>query len=202
MIASLTGTVAFRGPTWIAVEVAGVGYKVTCPSRVLAEHPTGSDARLLIHTQVSEKDITLYGFAAPGEMDAFHALTSLQGVGPSMAMALLGVMTAPELGDAVRDGDKVALCRADRVGRRIADRIVLELSGHAAFAAVAGATPGRAADLREVEERAIAALMGLDYKKTEAVTAVRTVLDSLKDSPTPPGVEDLVARALKLRHKR
>src|SRR6516165_8282801 len=141
MIAKLAGTVDHIGADMAVIDVGGVGYLVFCSTRTIAGlPPAGAPARLLIETHVRDDHIHLYGFIDAAERDWFRRLTTVQGVGPRLAMALLSSAAPDQLARAILAQDKAALTRADGVGARLAARIVNELRDKLG-ATVAATTP-------------------------------------------------------------
>ena len=188
MIAKLTGVVDQIGSEAVVIDVNGVGYLTFCSTRTIGRlPPPGSPARLLIETHVREDHIHLYGFADAAERDWFRQLTTVQGVGARLALAILSAVAPDHLALAIVAQDKAALTRADGVGPRLAARIVNELRDKVAgFAAAAtpatpiapapdsGVDAGAAAD-------AVSALVNLGYRRTEAFGAVATASRRLGD---------------------
>jgi len=173
MIALLAGIVAEMSADNIVLDVNGVGYRVFCSSRTLARVPKrGEPLRLLVETLVREDAITLYGFSEEAERAWFRLLTTVQGVGARLALAVLSVLAPDALVTAIMAQDKAALARADGVGQKLALRIVNELKdkvGGMALgpaAAPAGASPA-AAD-------AVSALVNLGYQRSDAFGAVNS----------------------------
>ena len=177
MIAKLAGVIDQIGPEAVVIDVGGVGYLAFCSTRTIGRLPAvGAPASLLIETHVREDHIHLYGFVDAAERDWFRQLTTVQGVGARLALAILSAVAPEHLGPAILARDKAALMRADGVGARLAARIVNELhdkvDGAAAEATVptttaADADAGPAAD-------AVSALVNLGYRRTEAFGAVAT----------------------------
>ncbi len=192
MIGKLTGVLDSAGEDWALVDVAGVGYLVFCSGRTLSSlGGPGKPASLLIETHVREDHIHLYGFADGAERDWFRLLSTVQGVGAKMALAVLSVLSPADLIQAIAAQDKAALTRASGVGQKIAGRIVAELKDKAGGlalgpgAAVAandkpGGGPGvgagvgvaGAAGLDPVIQDALSALVNLGYGRSEALGAV------------------------------
>ena len=128
MIASLKGVLESVAEESAVVDVSGVGYLVFCSGRTLANLPQPGEAvRFVVETHVREDHIHLYGFAEPGERDWFRLLTTVQGVGAKVALAILSALGPEELVQAVAAQDKAAVSRANGVGPKLAGRIVLEL---------------------------------------------------------------------------
>jgi Holliday junction DNA helicase RuvA len=178
MIARLTGKLEPLGEDRAIVDVGGVGYLVFCSGRTLARMPAdGSTVQLQIETHVREDHIHLYGFADTGELEWFRLLTTVQGVGAKVALAILTALGPDELLQAVAAADKVAVSRANGVGPKLAARIVLELKdkvgGIALGAAAAIRVAGKpAAPAGGVDADAVSALVNLGYGRSEAFGAV------------------------------
>ena len=179
MIARLTGTLAESGADHAVIDVQGVGYQVLASGRTLdALGPIGGDVMLLTELQVREDGWTLFGFGSAGEREAFRALTSVQGVGGRVALAILSVLDPAELAAAYRAATRRWSSRANGVGPKLAQRIVNELAGKLGSPALAGAAGspvprgGAAAD-------ALSALANLGFKPAEASAAVSAANDEL-----------------------
>ncbi|HUC69156.1 MAG TPA: Holliday junction branch migration protein RuvA [Stellaceae bacterium] len=181
MIAMLAGIVDQAAAESVVVDVNGVGYLVFVSARTLARvPPRGEAVRLLIETHVREDHIHLYGFADEAERGWFRLLTTVQGVGAKLALALLGVLPPETLAAAIMAQDKAALARADGVGQKLAQRIANELKdkvggialGPAAASAPVAAPPGAAAD-------AVSALINLGYSRSDAYSAVNQAAQRL-----------------------
>ncbi|MGH2703912.1 MAG: Holliday junction branch migration protein RuvA [Actinomycetota bacterium] len=183
MIASLDGTVSALGPGWAVVDVGGVGYQVNAPVGLLASVRTGGRVRVLTHLVVREDAMTLYGFASAEERELFLALLSVNGVGPKLALAVLSVFQPDALRRVVAAGDAAALTAVPGVGKRGAQRIVLELRERIG----AGFEPAEGSSIAEVRE----ALVALGYTPAE----LREVLESLAGRAEP--VEELMRLALR-----
>ena len=193
MIARLTGTLAEIGADTAIVDVGGVGYLVHASSRTLeALGPIGGEVLILTELQVREDAWTLFGFGSPVERDSFRALTSVQGVGGRLALAILSVLTPDELSRPVSQGDKAMIGGANGVGPKLAARIANELQGKLGVAGLgASLAPapraGAAAD-------ALSALANLGFKPAEASAAVNAAQDELGDGA---GLDALVRLALR-----
>lgn len=176
MIASLKGLLEATGEDWAVVDVAGVGYLVFCSGRTLSLLPTiGQPVRFEVETHVREDHIHLYGFAGPGERDWFRLLTTVQGVGAKVALAILSVLGPEELIQAVVAQDKVAVSRANGVGSKLAGRIVSELKDKVGGIAVPGFQPGGTGawpPVGGVTEDAVSALVNLGFQRSDAFGAV------------------------------
>ena len=177
MIARLTGILAETTGDNAIVDVAGVGYLVHLSGKTLgAIGPIGGDITLLTELQVREDAWTLFGFGSTAERDAFRALTSIQGVGGRLALAILSTLSPDELARAVAQDDKAMIGRANGVGPKLAARIANELQGKLAVVSIGGAAPvprgGAASD-------ALSALANLGFKPAEASAAVNAAMDDL-----------------------
>jgi Holliday junction DNA helicase RuvA len=192
MIARLTGILAETSSDSAVIDVAGVGYLVHLSARTLdGLGPIGGEVLLLTELQVREDAWALFGFGSATERDAFRALTSIQGVGGRLALAILSVLSPDELARAVAQEDKAMIGRANGVGPKLAARIANELQGKLGVVAIGGATPiprgGAAAD-------ALSALGNLGFKPAEASAAVNAAHDDLGPDAT---LDALVRLALK-----
>jgi Holliday junction DNA helicase RuvA len=172
MIAQLRGTLADKRPNQVLVDVGGVGYLVHIPvSTFYALGDLHSNVTLLIHTQVREDAISLYGFLSSREKHLFELLISASGVGPVLALKILSGMSVDDLVPAVRSGDLVRLTRIPGVGRKTAERMVVELRDKLAAMETPEAarqpvtTTGAAADV-------VSALLNLGYEQGAAEQAV------------------------------
>ena len=181
MIALLTGRLDSIGEDRAVVDVGGVGYLVFCSAPTLDRlAPVGETVRLQIETHVREDHIHLYGFADVAEREWFRLLTTVQGVGARVALAILSVLTANDLLQAIAAGDNAAVSRANGVGAKLAARIVSELKDKvgALPALTGGATIGHTSGASTsvlVNEDAVSALTNLGYGRTEAFGAIAKV---------------------------
>jgi Holliday junction DNA helicase RuvA len=177
MIARLSGILAELTADGAVIEVGGVGYLVQMSGKTLdAIGPVGGEVVILTELQVREDAWTLFGFGSAVERDSFRALTSVQGVGGRLALAILSVLSPDELARAVSQGDKAMIGRANGVGPKLAARIANELQGKLGVVGLTGAAPapraGAAAD-------ALSALANLGFKPAEASAAVNAAQDEL-----------------------
>jgi Holliday junction DNA helicase RuvA len=176
MIAKLTGILDHIGPEGAVIDVGGVGYLVFASTRTLGQLPSpGGAARLLIETHVREDHIHLYGFVDAAERDWFRLLTTVQGVGARLALAILSAVAPTDLTLAIVAQDKAMLARAEGVGPKLAARIANELRdkvGGLALAATNAAVPAPPASEPGVTGDAVSALVNLGYRRAEAFGAV------------------------------
>jgi Holliday junction DNA helicase RuvA len=179
MIARLAGKLAETSADGAIIDVHGVGYLVQASSRTLdALGPIGGDVTILTELQVREDGWTLFGFGSVGEREAFRQLTSVQGVGGRVALAILSVLDPGELAAAVSRGDKAMVSRANGVGPKLAQRIVNELAGKLGSPGLAGAL-GSAPPRGGAAADALSALANLGFKPAEASVAVAAAADEL-----------------------
>jgi holliday junction DNA helicase RuvA len=177
MIARLSGTLAETSSDTAVIDVSGVGYLVHLSAKTIdALGSVGGQVLVLTELQVREDAWTLFGFGSAAERDAFRALTSIQGVGGRLALAILSVLSPDELARAVAQDDKGMIGRANGVGPKLAARIANELQGKLGVVTAGGAAPqprgGAAVD-------ALSALANLGFKPAEASVAVNAALDDL-----------------------
>ena len=194
MIARLTGILAETTADSAVLDVAGVGYLVLASARTLdALGPLGSDVMLLTEMQVREDSMTLFAFGSAGEREAFRQLTSVQGVGGRVALAILSTLDPAELAAAVAHGDKAMVARANGVGPKLAMRIVNELASKLGNPALAG-TAGTPLAKGGAAQDALSALANLGFKPADASAAVAAAVADLGDSAT---LDALVRLALR-----
>lgn len=129
MIYFLKGIVEEMGDSFLALDVNGVGYQAYCSTKTLANLAIGEVTKLHVHTHVREQEFTLFGFASTEEREWFQLLTSVSGVGPKVCLAILSALTPQDMVNAVHNGDGKIMARANGVGPKLGDRIVLELKG-------------------------------------------------------------------------
>ena len=198
MIAKLSGRLDESGADWAVIDVGGVGYLVHCSSKTLAALGIrGDEVVVFTDLQVSENDMRLLGFASAGERDWFRMLTTVQGVGSKVALAILSALSPEELQRACAAGDAAQVARAQGVGPKLAGRIVNELKDKA------GALPGGGAvgvSLASVSQAgsasadAVSALQNLGFKPAVAASAVAHAQAELGEGAE---LNDLVRVALK-----
>jgi Holliday junction DNA helicase RuvA len=181
MIAQLTGRVDALADGTCVIDVGGVGYLVQASSRTLSALPKApAMARVLIETHVREDAIVLYGFSDAAERDWFRLLTTVQGVGGKVALAILSTLSPSELIAAIAAGDKASMARAPGVGPRLAVRLVTELKDKTgampASAAGVSYTPVPAGSLTD---DVLSALVNLGYRRAEALPIVTRTIDRL-----------------------
>ena len=195
MIAKLRGILDSTGDDWAVVDVGGVGYLVYCSARTLARLPgPGAPVALEVETHVREDHIHLYGFLGAADRAWFRLLTTVQGVGARVAMAIQGVLGPDELAQAVAMGDRASLTRAPGVGPKLAQRILTELKDKVDAIAVQPIPVRLAAVNGDHATDAVSALVNLGYRRPEAVGAVSAAVRSLG---AEAAVEALIKAGLK-----
>ena len=197
MIAKLTGTLDSAGEDSLIVDVGGIGYLVYCSKRTREALPgLGEPMSLHIETHVREDHIHLYGFAAISEREWFRLLTTVQGVGARVALAILSVLSPERLSDALIGGDKSILNQAPGVGPKLAGRIISELKDK--VAAVDGPLAGLAVVARAERpasmDDAVSALVNLGYRRGDAYGAVT---QAARDLGSSVEVEALIRAGLR-----
>lgn len=198
MIAFLRGTLLEKQPNQLIVDVGGVGYDVSVPVSTFSAMPdTGREVKLHIHTHVREDAICLFGFATAEEKTLFEKLVTVSGIGPKLAVTVLSGLSVADLVAAIRSGEAARLVKVPGVGKKTAERIVLELRDKgealAAGAAAAAAQPAATA-LSAVEQDVVSALVNLGCQRAAADAAVRKA----RAAGTPEEFEPLFRRSLEL----
>ena len=194
MIALLRGTLLEKHPNQVIVEIAGVGYDVTVPVSTFTNLPdTGAEVRLRIYTHVREDALSLFGFFSQDEKTLFERLISVSGIGPKLAITALSGIATQDLIGAIRRGEVERLTRIPGIGKKTAERIVLELrdklpapAGEEAAAPVPSLTP--------VDQDVLSALLNLGCARLAAEAAVRKA----KAAGAPAEFEPLFRRALEM----
>jgi len=175
MIAHLRGKLLAKHPNQAIVETAGVGYDVTISVPTFSDLPAiGTEVALHIHTHVREDAIALYGFLRPAEKLLFEKLITVSGIGPKLAITILSGMAADEMVGAIRGNEVARLTRIPGIGRKTAERMVLELRDKLpeAVPTVAPAVPA----LSDTEEDVLSALVNLGYQRAAAEKALAGVV--------------------------
>ncbi|MBN1958759.1 MAG: Holliday junction branch migration protein RuvA [Desulfuromonadales bacterium] len=198
MIAMLTGEIAHRSPEQIVVDVSGVGYRLQIPLSTFYTLPESGPVKLQVYTHVKEDAIQLFGFSCTAERDLFTLLISVSGVGPKLAITILSHMPVDELAQALSQGDIPRLTTIPGIGKKSAERLVLELQDKATQYAVAAAlSPGTAAGqvvgAEDHHQDALSALVNLGYKEALAKRALKNL------APAPgASLEEILKAALQI----
>jgi Holliday junction DNA helicase RuvA len=192
MIALVRGTLLEKHPNQAIVEAGGVGYDLTIPVSTFTGLPeTGAEVRLRVHTHVREDAIALFGFLTQDEKTMFEKLIAVSGIGPKLAVTVLSGLAAPDLINALRNGSVEILVRIPGVGKKTAERMILELRDKMTAVAAASATSSEPA-LNSVEEDVLSALLNLGSARPNAEAAVRKA----KAAGAPQLFEPLFRRSL------
>lgn len=183
MIHFLKGVIAEVGDDYLVVDVSGVGYKVLTHARMLAQHAEGEATTVSTHMHVREDQMTLFGFTDASERKLFEVLTSVNGVGVKMGLAILSALTPDEITGAISMQDPTMLTRASGVGKKLAERMVLELKNKVGSlptsVGIAGSATGGTVVSMPVTGLAgdvLSALVNLGYKQAHAKDAVAIAL--------------------------
>lgn len=177
MIGYLKGKVKYLAPDFVLLEVGGVGYEVICSGSAfsrLSGVRAGEDGEVYTYLQVKEDGVSLFGFSDMQEKELFLKLTSVQGVGGKSAMALLSSMRPADISEAIMTADSKRLSAVKGLGKKTAERIILELHGKiSADELLEGSTATKSVPLpSEEDDDAVSALMGLGFTKQESARAV------------------------------
>ena len=192
MIASVRGILLFVGVDYAVVETGGVGLMIYAPRNVLgALGEIGGEVRFYTHLHIREDLLALYGFASPDQRHLFETLLGISGIGPKVALSLLSSAPPDELRATIAGGDTARLSRIPGIGKKTAERLVLELRGKLELKGVpapSGATPALMALNNELAEM----LIGLGFTAAEASAAIATL-----PADAPPELEERLRLALR-----
>ena len=193
MIAQISGTLAHKVPGEVIIDVGGVGYQVFIPLNVFYRLPEiGARVTLYIHTHLREDALQLFGFKEATEKQVFLLLNSVAGIGPKLAINILSGMPADELAQAIKEGDQLRLVSIPGVGKKLAERMMVELRDKfATFQAHVTETPV-ASNGSQLMQDAVSALVNLGYRKVEVERSVRDTIQAGKDS-----LEEVIKEALR-----
>lgn len=187
MIASLRGTVLDIQLDHVVLECAGVGYKVLATPTTLGTLQRGEEAQVMTTLVVKEDSMTLYGFTSTDDRDMFHVLQTVSGLGPKLALAALSVMGAGDLAQAIAGEESARLQKIPGVGKRTAQRLVLELKDKVSgFApALSDVSPATPAATGPIVDDVVEALVGLGFSDKAARPVVEAVAAEQPDAATP-----------------
>ncbi len=181
MIAQIRGTLAHKLPGEVIVDVGGVGYQVFIPLNVFYRLPdVGDSISLYIHTHLREDALQLFGFEAAEEKQVFLLLNSVSGIGPKLAVNILSGIPADELVRAVKDGDQPRLISIPGVGRKLAERMIVELRDKFTTLQSRPSEVVARSDDSQLTSDAVSALVNLGYRKTEVEKNVRDMIQTGK----------------------
>lgn len=196
MIGRLIGTLAEKQPPRLLIDVGGIGYEVEAPMSTIYDLPAvGQEVRPLTHLVVKEDSHTLYGFLREADRALFRSLLRISGVGAKLALTILSGTNADEFARLVSDGDAAALTRLPGIGKKTAERLIMEMRdrlGDLPLSAPPVRLPGGRAAPGDPAGEAVEALISLGYKPPEASRMVRKVAEAGMDS------ENIIRECLKL----
>ena len=178
MIGYLKGQIISKGQNYLVAATAGVGYRVFVPANLLIGAKLGQAAEFFIHTYVREDQISLYGFSSPDELELFELLISVSGVGPKMALSILSSTTPTHIRSAIASGEAVVFTKVSGVGKKTAERLIIELREKIGEASGGGLNIKASQDFSE----SLDALVSLGYSRQEAREALNKVPKDLTDS--------------------
>jgi holliday junction DNA helicase RuvA len=177
MIAHLRGKLLTKHPNQVVIDTGGVGYEVTISVPTFSELPaSGSEVALHIHTHVREDVIALYGFSRPAEKQLFEKLMTVSGIGAKLAITILSGMAADDMAVAIRGNDVARLTKIPGIGKKTAERMVLELRDK--LPSAAGTSTAAPPTMSPVEEDVLSALVNLGYQRPAAEKALEVVKNS------------------------
>ena len=183
MIAHIQGLLYSKSPEFLVIDVEGIGYQVQVPLSTFYDLPdVGKSVALHIHTHVREDALQLYGFQSPEEKALFVRLMSIAGIGPRLAVNILSGITPAELAESLSQGNLARLISIPGVGRKTAERIMVEMRDKLPTLAVDHGTtvPAKTAAIEAMMEDALSALLNLGYKKGVAQKAINGAIERLE----------------------
>ena len=198
MIGYLKGKVLYSEEGTVLLEVNGVGYELVCSGALFAKLVTDGEGEAYTYLQVREDGVSLFGFVSPEEKRMFLKLVSVAGVGPKMGIAVLSAMNINDLAVAIATSDLKMLSSVKGLGKKTAERIVLELREKVSAAELAAPAKGKGAaqapaeTLTDKEEDAVVGLMSLGYTRAESSRAVKAAMERGADT-----LEEIVMAALR-----
>jgi Holliday junction DNA helicase RuvA len=175
MIAKITGKIAFFRDNYVVVDVTGVGYKVFVTDFAMGKIAGKKDIKLYTHTYVREDTLSLYGFLTLDELEMFELLISISGIGPKAGIGILSIAEPKTIRAAVVSGDSSILTRVSGVGKKTAERVILELKNRITE------LPGGEYKTAAADSDAIEALTSLGYSISQAREALKSVPEDIKD---------------------
>jgi Holliday junction DNA helicase RuvA len=195
MIAHLRGTLLEKHPNLVIVDTGGVGYEVTIPVSAYSSLPeTGTEVQLHIHTHVREDALLLFGFVSAADKLLFEKLITVSGIGPKLAVTALGGLTAPDLAQAIREGSVEQLVRIPGVGKKTAERMILELRDKLDLMGPPSRATEAKSNVSAMEEDVISALMNMGASRASAEAAAIKARSTTEAND----FDGLFRRALKL----
>lgn len=175
MIAKIKGTIEYMKDSYVVVNVNGIGYKIFSTPYILGKIAGQEEVNFFTHTHVREDILALYGFLSINELEMFELLISISGIGPKAAIGILSVADVKTIHTAILNEDSSVLTRVSGVGKKTAERVILELKNKIAE------LPGFEKDQVMADSDALEALIGMGYSQTEAREALKLVPKDIKD---------------------
>lgn len=180
MLRTLNGVLAVKKEQYIVVETGGVGFKVVLAKNAIALLPeTGSSVRLFTYLAVREDSLDLYGFLRESELELFERLNTVSGVGPKSALAILGIAPVDQLTAAINEGRTELLTRVSGIGKKTAERVVLDLKGKLSIT-----SSPQMLELMESDAELEETLLALGFSRTQAKAAILKIDPQIKDFKT------------------
>jgi Holliday junction DNA helicase RuvA len=183
MIGSITGKIQYKGAGFLIIETGGVGYRVAVTPPMHVDSKVGETLSLVIHTHVREDQFALYGFKTLAELDFFEQLLTVSGIGPKSALGILSISSLEMIKSAIASGDVAVFTKVSGIGRKTAERVIVELREKLK-------SEGAATPLASEHSDALEALVALGYRETEA-------REALKNVPESKSIQDKLKLALK-----
>jgi len=172
MISSLRGRIAAKGDNYVVLDVGGVGFKVFAPSSALERSgAVGQEISLFTHLHVRENELALYGFGSPDELQLFELLLGVSGIGPKVGLKLVSILSVETLREAIASGDAATLTRIPGIGKKIAERVMMDLKDKLGVNLEFVSYPA----LTHADAEVISALTSLGYSVSEAQAAQRSL---------------------------
>jgi Holliday junction DNA helicase RuvA len=201
MISHLTGRVIHKSPTEIVIDVHGVGYEVNIPLSTFQKiENVNGDVTIFTHLHVREDAMVLFGFATESEREVFLLLISISGIGPKIAQSILSGITSAELREAILRGNVEALTSIAGVGRKTAERIILELKSKIGKFEYSQEPGSPTSQQLKIRTEAVIALMSLGFTRANAEASLRAVLSESAGKDMP--LEEIIKKALHHTSKR
>lgn len=173
MIAYLKGSLVKKGADYIIMDVNDVGYEIEISSQTFEQLPKeGEDMKLLIHHHITDNDQRLFGFFTSDEKELFELLTTVKGIGPKLGLTILSGLPAVQIIEALLQSDKTALSQITGIGKKTAERMILELKDKIADISTSASVSSAASASGNLKDEAISALQSLGFKKRDAEEAV------------------------------
>lgn len=198
MIASLTGVVEAIGPDYAVITVGGIGFQVRMPSGDLMRLRTGGEAHVYTALSVSQDAIALDGFLSQAELDLYGQLLKVSGIGPKVALSVLSTLTPEQFADVVNRQDVAALTRTPGLGRKGAQKIILDLAGKLAIDAAEPRGAAGGGDDDPVASQLVDAMVSMGKDRTAAAQAVKKAMETLSIASPMPADKALESAVLSL----